>query len=102
MGLLRRIEGSGPVGPAPGARPPAATPAGGEPGGSLSSTGDHSAAAAPPPPRVSVSERRPSADSRARDLKTRVKSKLIADLDPNTDLSKTMEVRQKIKSLFDQ
>jgi pilus assembly protein CpaF len=58
--------------------------------------------APPPTPRVSVGQPRTGADTRARDLKTRVKGKLIADLDPNTDLSKTQEVRQKIKSLFDQ
>jgi pilus assembly protein CpaF len=45
---------------------------------------------------------RPSQNAILRDLKTRVKTELISQLDPNMDLSKTAEVRQKIKSLFDQ
>ena len=38
----------------------------------------------------------------SRDLKSRVKNRLIAELDPNMDMSKTDEVRQRIKTLFDQ
>jgi pilus assembly protein CpaF len=45
---------------------------------------------------------RPGQTQILRDLKTRVKSKLIAELDPNMDLSKTNEVRSRIKALFDQ
>ncbi len=97
MGLLRRIEGSGPIGPRPSLSPtgaPAAEPP-------SAATTDHGAGGSAGP-RVSVASSRTSPDNRTRDLKTRVRGKLIADLDPNTDLSKTIEVRQKIKSLFDQ
>jgi pilus assembly protein CpaF len=45
---------------------------------------------------------RPGANQILRDLKSRVKSKLIAELDPNMDLTKTTEVRARIKLLFDQ
>jgi len=45
---------------------------------------------------------RESSRAISRELKTRVKSKLIAELDPDMDLSKTAEVRMRIKSLFDQ
>jgi pilus assembly protein CpaF len=45
---------------------------------------------------------RPGQTQILRDLKTRVKGKLIAELDPNMDLSKTNEVRSRIKALFDQ
>jgi pilus assembly protein CpaF len=37
----------------------------------------------------------------SRELKSRVKNRLIAELDPDMDLSKTAEVRQRIKALFD-
>jgi pilus assembly protein CpaF len=37
----------------------------------------------------------------SRELKSRVKNRLIAELDPDMDLSKTAEVRQRIKTLFD-
>jgi len=45
---------------------------------------------------------RPGQTQILRDLKTRVKGKLISELDPNMDLSKTNEVRARIKALFDQ
>src|SRR5262249_29615124 len=37
----------------------------------------------------------------SRELKSRVKNRLIAELDPDMDLSKTAEVKQRIKTLFD-
>ena len=91
MGLLRRIEGGTP--------PKQAT------------TTDESRTPAPPPPgrtglmppgRATAAPVRPGQVQIVRDLRLRVKSKLIAELDPNMDLSKTAEVRQRIKSLFDQ
>lgn len=95
MGLLRRIEGAGapPKPQAPGGDgAPAAPP---EPG---------SVAPPPPPapPRQPAAAARPGQTQMVRDLKSRVKGKLIAELDPNMDLSKTAEVRQRIRSLFDQ
>jgi pilus assembly protein CpaF len=45
---------------------------------------------------------RPGQNNILRDLRTRVKGKLIAELDPNMDLTKTADVRQRIKYLFDQ
>jgi pilus assembly protein CpaF len=93
MGLLRRIEGGAPAKP-------------------VTPTTEESGAPAPPPQGVRggvVAPGRPSAvptrtgqTQIVRDLRKRVKSKLIAELDPNMDLSKTAEVRQRIKSLFDQ
>ncbi len=90
MGLLRRIEGGTPqkqttieVAGAP--QPPHASHAG-----------------VITPPRTPPGPARPGQAQVVRDLRKRVKSKLIAELDPNMDLSKTTEVRQRIKSLFDQ
>ncbi len=37
----------------------------------------------------------------SRELKHRVKNRLIAEMDPDMDLSKTVEVRQRIRALFD-
>ncbi|HZT08067.1 MAG TPA: CpaF family protein [Chloroflexota bacterium] len=95
MGLLRRIEGGGP-------QPPRATTPAGPPAPEPAGAPTEVATGIVTPPRPAVPSSRPSADTRARELKTRVKSRLIADLDPNMDLSKTTEVRQKIKNLFDQ
>ena len=94
MGLLRRIEGAG--------APPKPETAGGN--GAPAAAPDAGSVAPPPPaprqpPAAAV---RPGQTQMVRDLKTRVKGKLIAELDPNMDLSKTAEVRQRIKSLFDQ
>jgi pilus assembly protein CpaF len=115
MGLLRRIEGTGitpvPTTPAPSDGAPG-TPTGLPP---LTLTGGGPPTVAPPPPGPAAPEspRRPGlglggavgATSRtasiSRELKARVKNRLIAELDPDMDLSKTAEVRQRIKTLFD-
>ncbi|MBI4494775.1 MAG: CpaF family protein, partial [Chloroflexi bacterium] len=60
----------------------------------------------PPPPPVEV-RRPPSpaaerASAISREIKTRVKGKLIAELDPNLDPKEATEVRQRLQSLFDQ
>ena len=36
------------------------------------------------------------------DLKTRVQNKLLAEIDPSTDISQTEEVRRSIQDLFEQ
>jgi pilus assembly protein CpaF len=107
MGLLRRIEGSG---IAPPAQVPAETVGQTPPGGASGAAGG-AALAAPPvgaPPvegrRVGLGVVTASASRTAsisRELKSRVKNRLIAELDPEMDLSKTAEVRQRIKALFD-
>jgi pilus assembly protein CpaF len=114
MGLLRRIEGTGIAAPptAPGSADTATnTPVGLPP---LPANGGAAPAVAPPPPSFTPPAEPPrraglgsavSASSRtasiSRELKARVKNRLIAELDPDMDLSKTAEVRQRIKTLFD-
>ena len=51
------------------------------------------------PPVVASSE---AARSVSRDLKLRVQQKVIAELDPKSDLSNEVQVRQSIQALFDQ
>src|SRR4051812_40212685 len=99
MGLLRRIErGSAPTSsPGPSAPPTPGTP---RPPEGAPTFGAPSSA---PPPRIGVAApARPGQTQILRDLKTRVKGKLISELDPNMDLTKTNEVRMRIKLLFDQ
>ena len=86
MGLLRRIEGSAPN-PAP----------------SLPAAG----ATAPAAGEDQTYVRRPAAGneparSASRDLKGRVQAKVIAELDPKSDLTNEVQVRQSIQLLFDQ
>jgi len=56
--------------------------------------------------RVELGVRRPVTAPQARDthldLKTRVQNKLIAELDPTMDVTKTAEVRAQIQEMFDQ
>jgi len=96
MSLLKRIEKGQPQTPQ--------TPAPGQPGGSAARSGP------PAPPESSklaeMRMRRPTiAASPARDayleLKTRVQTKLLAELDPSMDVTKTDEVRASIEELFD-
>jgi len=51
--------------------------------------------------RVSAPSTKPQAGSYF-DLKTRVQNKLLSELDPSTDITKTEEVRQNIQDLFEQ
>ena len=96
MGLLNRIETivsanqtASATTQQPGAPVPAVTPA--------------PAALEPQqvwrPPVVASSE---AARSVSRDLKLRVQQKVIAELDPKSDLSNEVQVRQSIQALFDQ
>ncbi|MCL4367789.1 MAG: CpaF family protein [Actinobacteria bacterium] len=89
MGLLKRIEGySAPM-------PEPVAPSAGPP--------------IPPPPAPEAPPRRPnppsgtdSGRSISRDLKARVQVKVIAELDPKSDLSNDAQVRHSIQLLFDQ
>src|SRR5512140_1556879 len=94
MSLLKRIEsarpgGSGPVTPSA----PAGSPAGG-PGGGQSM----------PPPAAAPSSQRlmSSAPVREsfRDVKFRIQSRVIQDMDPKLDLSNQVEVRRQIEEIF--
>src|SRR5579875_1457170 len=104
MGLLRRIEGAGAPPPAAPA-PPYAVPATPAPSPTPPPPGGNGAQGQPPaaPLRTGLTVANPTARtvSLGRDLKMRVKNRLIAELDPEMDLSKTAEVRQRIKMLFD-
>ena len=96
MGLLNRIETivSAPTAaPAPAQQPPSPV--------------SHVAPPTPAqeqqqawrPPVVAASE---AARSVSRDLRLRVQQKVIAELDPKSDLSNEAQVRQSIQTLFDQ
>jgi pilus assembly protein CpaF len=105
MSLLRRIEqgqsgGSGQQdGSAPSAPPPK-PPSGVVPPGS--SGGDSSSRLSSlQARRVSAPTTTPQAGSYF-DLKTRVQNKLLAEIDPSMDATKTDEVRRTIQDLFDQ
>ncbi len=100
MSLLKRIEqgqgqaprsdGSQPKPASSGSQPGASSGEGG--GGSLSSLQAR---------RVSAPTTTPQAGTYF-DLKTRVQNKLLAELDPSMDITKTEEVRRTIMGLFEQ
>lgn len=100
MSLLRRIEqGQGgnqqtPNAPAQGGQKPPESPApsGGGDGSRLSSLQAR---------RVSAPITSPQAGSYF-DLKTRVQNKLLAEIDPSMDVTRTDEVRRTIQNLFEQ
>jgi len=92
VSLLRRIEqgqnGQGSL-PSPSSA------------GDGKSTGDGSRLAALQGKRVSTPVTAPQSGSYY-DLKTRVQNKLLSELDPATDITKTDEVRRTIQALFEQ
>jgi pilus assembly protein CpaF len=104
MSLLRRIEqgqGSGnqqnPGTPAQGdPKPPAETP-----GASGGGGGDASRLSSLQARRVSAPITSPQAGSYF-DLKTRVQNKLLSEIDPSMDVTRTDEVRRTIQNLFEQ
>jgi pilus assembly protein CpaF len=101
MSLLRRIEqGQGGSGNQQGGTPPASQPSGGE-GQSGGGGGDSSRLSSLQARRVSAPITSPQAGSYF-DLKTRVQNKLLAEIDPSMDVSRTDEVRKTIQSLFEQ
>ncbi len=92
MSLLKRIEqGQGGQGKTPGQ--------GGS--GGQSGSGDSSRLSSMQARRVSAPITSPQAGSYF-DLKTRVQNKLLAELDPSMDISKTDDVRKTIQDLFEQ
>ncbi|OGN75930.1 MAG: type II secretion system protein E [Chloroflexi bacterium GWB2_49_20] len=88
MSLLKRIE--------QGQGKPSEEPKTLEP-----SSGDSSRLASLQARRVSAPSSKPQAGTYF-DLKTRVQNKLLAELDPSMDITKTDEVRQNIQELFEQ
>jgi pilus assembly protein CpaF len=93
MSLLKRIEqNQGQNGATPSPQPS---------GGGVSGGGDSSRLSSLQARRVSAPITSPQAGSYF-DLKTRVQNKLLAELDPSMDISKTDEVRRTIQELFEQ
>src|SRR5579884_1399902 len=109
MSLLKRIEAAGVAAPRPGAGPagapvPDAPPDAASPGSQHSATPPIAPPSGParPLPTSVISPARDRALQLNRDLKSRVKARLIAELDPSMDLSRHDEVRQRLQVLFDQ
>lgn len=90
MSLLKRIEQG--QGRSPDQQQKPSSTAGGEAGGGLSSVQSR---------RINAPSTTPQAGTYF-DLKTRVQNKLLAELDPSTDISRTDEVRRTIMELFEQ
>ena len=98
MSLLKRIEQSqgGQTGGTPSS--PAPQQSGGQSGGGGSDSSRLSSLQAR---RVSAPVTSPQAGTYF-DLKTRVQNKLLAEIDPSMDISKTEEVKKTIQDLFEQ
>ena len=94
MSLLKRIE-QGQSGQSQGSTPSLSSGSGGQGGG------DNSRLSSLQARRVSAPITSPQAGSYF-DLKTRVQNKLLAELDPSTDVTRTEEVRRTIQELFEQ
>ncbi len=103
MSLLKRIEqGQGGAGQQGGGSTPPSTPSPTPSGGqSGSGGGDNSRLSSMQARRVSAPITSPQAGTYF-DLKTRVQNKLLAEIDPSMDISKTDEVKRTIQDLFEQ
>ncbi|HCR70732.1 MAG TPA: type II secretion system protein E, partial [Anaerolineae bacterium] len=104
MSLLRRIEQGQGNNNAQGntnANPPAQGTGGGGQAGSGGGGGDSSRLSSLQARRVSAPITSPQAGSYF-DLKTRVQNKLLAEIDPSMDVTRTEEVRRTIQGLFEQ
>ncbi|MEK6751422.1 MAG: CpaF family protein [Chloroflexota bacterium] len=102
MSLLRRIEKGQGGSQEGGTPPPAPQPSGGGSGQTGSGGGgDTSRLSSLQARRVSAPITSPQAGSYF-DLKTRVQNKLLAEIDPSMDVSRTDEVRRTIQGLFEQ
>lgn len=99
MSLLRRIEQGQGNTPQQGTNTPPPQRAGGE--GSQAGGGDSSRLSSLQARRVSAPTTSPQAGSYF-DLKTRVQNKLLAEIDPSMDVSRTDEIRKTIQNLFEQ
>jgi pilus assembly protein CpaF len=99
MSLLRRIE-QGQGGNQQGNNPPTPPKPSGE-GQGGSGGGDSSRLSSLQARRVSAPTTSPQAGSYF-DLKTRVQNKLLAEIDPSMDVSRTDEIRRTIQGLFEQ
>jgi pilus assembly protein CpaF len=97
MSLLKRIE-QGQTGGQSGGGPSLPPP---QPSGGQSGSGDGSRLASLQARRVSAPITSPQAGTYF-DLKTRVQNKLLAEIDPSMDISKTEEVKRTIQDLFEQ
>jgi len=95
MSLLKRIEQGGQQGQQGTTAPQPSS------GGSQGNSGDSSRLSSLQARRVSAPITSPQAGSYF-DLKTRVQNKLLAELDPSMDITKTDEVRKTIQGLFEQ
>ena len=102
MSLLRRIE-KGQGGPQDGGTPSSPEPqqSGGGSGQVGGGSSDSSRLSSLQARRVSAPITSPQAGSYF-DLKTRVQNKLLAEIDPSMDVSRTDEVRRTIQGLFEQ
>src|ERR1043165_8963684 len=89
MSLLKRIESARPgAAPASGPGVPAVPPGPGAPGGQP-----------PAQPSGRLMTQAPVRES-FRDVKFRIQSRVISDLDPKLDLSNQVEVRRQIEDIF--
>jgi pilus assembly protein CpaF len=100
MSLLKRIEQSqgGQTGNTPPSSPAPQQSGGGQSGGGGSDSSRLSSLQAR---RVSAPVTSPQAGTYF-DLKTRVQNKLLAEIDPSMDISRTEEVKKTIQDLFEQ
>ena len=102
MSLLRRIEQGQGGQPTQNTPAPASAPKpGGDQGASGGGGGDSSRLSSLQARRVSAPITTPQAGSYF-DLKTRVQNKLLAEIDPSMDVTRTDEVRRTIQNLFEQ
>jgi pilus assembly protein CpaF len=99
MSLLRRIEQGQGGNQQDGTPSPLPQQSGGD--GKTGSGGDSSRLSSIQARRVSAPVTSPQAGSYF-DLKTRVQNKLLAEIDPSMDVSRTDEVRRTIQGLFEQ
>ena len=99
MSLLRRIEQGQGGGQQDGASSPSPQQSGGD--GKSGGGNDSSRLSSIQSRRVSAPITSPQAGSYF-DLKTRVQNKLLAEIDPSMDVSRTDEVRRTIQGLFEQ
>ncbi|NOT04371.1 MAG: CpaF family protein [Anaerolineales bacterium] len=99
MSLLRRIEQGQSGGQQDGASSPSPQQSGGD--GKSGGGNDSSRLSSIQARRVSAPITSPQAGSYF-DLKTRVQNKLLAEIDPSMDVSRTDEVRRTIQGLFEQ